>query len=96
MEQLRCNAYCIITGVQLFSSADLLFSFLKYNPDSFVCIFHQGFTAPEVVKKVVGKDGQQATLYPQFLMPLINLLSQGATDPFFAVLSYRNFKPEAL
>ena len=54
----------------------------------------QGFASIEVVKKVETKDGNTAAPYPQFIMPLVNLIFKGQSDPFFAVLGYRNFKPE--
>ncbi|KAJ6814259.1 uncharacterized protein M6B38_140680 [Iris pallida] len=51
----------------------------------FQCI--EGFTQPEVVKKSTGSVENSP------LDVLMRLLGMSATDPFYAVIAYRNFRP---
>lgn len=64
----------------------------------FQCV--EGFTEPEVLTQVPIPEGRQqdsgwldglAKALPQ---PLQALLTRSSSDPFYAVLAYRNFKPE--
>ena len=48
----------------------------------------QGFSMPETLTKVERKDGKPASSYPAFLQPLLSLFSS-PSDPFYAVLAYR-------
>jgi hypothetical protein len=65
----------------------------------FQCV--EGFTEPEVLLQVPIPEGQQqggllkglVQVLPQ---PLQQLLSRSGSDPFYAVVAYRGFKPEYL
>lgn len=60
----------------------------------FQCV--QGFTQPEVIRKLpTEKDGAAPqNQWPlNWIMQLTGLLSS-SSDPFYAVVAYRNFKPE--
>jgi hypothetical protein len=62
----------------------------------FQCV--EGFTEPEVLLQVPIPEGQDQGLLGGLLkalpQPLQQLLSRSSSDPFYAVLAYRNFKPE--
>lgn len=51
----------------------------------FQCV--DGFTQPEVVKKFPGKVDNSP------LSGIMRLLGMSGSDPFYAVIAYRNFKP---
>lgn len=56
----------------------------------FQCV--QGFTQPEVVRKLpLTKDAKQSNSPMGWIMRLLGFSS--GTDPFYAVIAYRNFKP---
>lgn len=61
----------------------------------------EGFTEPEVLLEVPlpperqdQGNGLLAGLVKVLPQPLQQLLSRSSSDPFYAVLAYRNFKPE--
>ncbi|KAK6798817.1 hypothetical protein RDI58_006520 [Solanum bulbocastanum] len=56
----------------------------------FQCI--KGFTEPEVIRKLPSNDDQENKSPLSKIMQLIGLLSS-SSDPFYAVIAYRNFKP---
>ncbi|KAH0654215.1 hypothetical protein KY290_011812 [Solanum tuberosum] len=56
----------------------------------FQCI--KGFTEPEVIRKLPSNDDQENKSPLSKIMQLIGLLS-ASSDPFYAVIAYRNFKP---
>lgn len=64
----------------------------------FQCV--EGFTEPEVLLQVPIPEGRQQQgglldgLVKVLPQPLQQLLSRSGSDPFYAVLAYRNFKPE--
>jgi len=65
----------------------------------FQCV--EGFTEPEVLLEVPIPEGRQQDgggllggLVKALPQPLQQLLSRSSSDPFYAVLAYRNFKPE--
>lgn len=66
----------------------------------FQCV--EGFTEPEVLLQVpIPEERQQGSgggflggLVQALPKPLQTLLSRSGSDPFYAVLAYRNFKPE--
>ncbi|PON64358.1 Methyltransferase type [Parasponia andersonii] len=52
----------------------------------------EGFTQPEVIKKTPAADAAQGDKLPfSWSMGLLGLIP--ASDPFYAVIAYRNFKP---
>ncbi|KAJ1395700.1 S-adenosyl-L-methionine-dependent methyltransferase [Sesbania bispinosa] len=52
----------------------------------------EGFTEPEVVRKVPTANGARENKSPiGWIMRLLGLMS--GSDPFYAVIAYRNFKP---
>ncbi|KAF8715104.1 hypothetical protein HU200_027658 [Digitaria exilis] len=53
----------------------------------FQCV--EGFTQPEVVRKLPSAGGSS----PSPLDALMRLFGVAGSDPFYAVISYRNFKP---
>ncbi|KAF8703483.1 hypothetical protein HU200_032290 [Digitaria exilis] len=53
----------------------------------FQCV--EGFTQPEVVKRLPSAGGSS----PSPLDALMRLFGVAGSDPFYAVISYRNFKP---
>lgn len=56
----------------------------------FQCI--EGFTKPEIVRKLPATDGAQEDRSPfGWIMRLLGLFS--GSDPFYAVIAYKNFKP---
>lgn len=54
----------------------------------FQCI--EGFTQPEIVRKLPAVDGDDKSPF-KWIMRLVGLLS--GSDPFYAVIAYKNFKP---
>ncbi|EFJ42486.1 hypothetical protein VOLCADRAFT_66880, partial [Volvox carteri f. nagariensis] len=50
-----------------------------------------GFTEPQVLTETLGEAG---SLVGRLLGPLTRLLQRSSSDPFYAVVSYRNFRPE--
>ena len=54
----------------------------------FQCV--EGFTQPEVVRRLPDSDGKSGS---SPLEALMRLFGQANSDPFYAVISYRNFKP---
>ena len=50
----------------------------------FQCV--EGFTQPEVVRELPAAGGSP-------LDAVMRLFSMASSDPFYAVISYRNFKP---
>ncbi|KAG0579016.1 hypothetical protein KC19_4G066300 [Ceratodon purpureus] len=56
----------------------------------FQCI--DGFTVPEVVKKLPDAKSSQNTSPNPFSF-ITNLFASAGRDPFYAVVAYRNFKP---
>lgn len=55
----------------------------------FQCV--EGFTQPEVVRRLPSDAGGKADSSP--LAALMRLFGQASSDPFYAVISYRNLKP---
>lgn len=55
----------------------------------FQCI--EGFTQPEVIRKLPNNDDQQNESPLNRIMQFIGLLP-ASSDPFYAVIAYRNFK----
>ncbi|KAI8029843.1 hypothetical protein LOK49_LG01G04103 [Camellia lanceoleosa] len=56
----------------------------------FPCI--EGFTKPEIVRKLPATGGAQEDRSPLgWIMRLLGLSS--GSDPFYAVIAYKNFKP---
>lgn len=53
----------------------------------FQCV--EGFTQPEVVRKLPSAGGSSASP----LDAVMRLFGVAGSDPFYAVISYRNFKP---
>ncbi|KAL5793285.1 hypothetical protein ACOSP7_001879 [Xanthoceras sorbifolium] len=52
----------------------------------------EGFTQPEIVRKLPGADAVEEQKSPfNWIMRLLGLLS--GSDPFYAVIGYKNFKP---
>ncbi|KAF3614007.1 putative nucleolin-like [Capsicum annuum] len=56
----------------------------------FQCV--EGFTQPEVISKLPTDDDQENKSPLSRIMRLIGLVS-ASSDPFYAVIAYRNFKP---
>ncbi|KAM3364037.1 hypothetical protein P3S68_018891 [Capsicum galapagoense] len=56
----------------------------------FQCV--EGFTQPEVIRKLPTDDDQENKSPLSRIMQLIGLVS-ASSDPFYAVIAYRNFKP---
>jgi hypothetical protein len=54
----------------------------------FQCV--EGFTQPEVVRKLPPAAGSSSASPLDAVMRLFGMAS---SDPFYAVISYRNFKP---
>jgi hypothetical protein len=56
----------------------------------------QGYTEPEVVLQVPLPAGQQQGSGLLQLLPkqLQQFFARASSDPFYAVLAYRNFKPD--
>ncbi|CAM0904152.1 unnamed protein product [Alopecurus aequalis] len=54
----------------------------------FQCV--EGFTEPEVVRRLPPSDGKSGS---SPLEALMRLFGQANSDPFYAVIAYRNFKP---
>lgn len=56
----------------------------------FQCI--EGFTQPEIVRKLPGTGGAKQEGGPfGWIVRLLGLMS--GSDPFYAVIAYKNFKP---
>ncbi|GAV84452.1 Methyltransf_11 domain-containing protein [Cephalotus follicularis] len=56
----------------------------------FQCV--EGFTQPKIIRKVQGAGGAREDKSPfGWIMRLLGLLS--GSDPFYAVIAYKNFKP---
>lgn len=57
----------------------------------FQCV--EGFTQPEIIRKVQPSDASSKEEKSPFdwIMRLLGLVS--GSDPFYAVVSYKNFKP---
>lgn len=53
----------------------------------FQCV--EGFTQPEIIRKLPGIQDDKSPL--SWIMGLLGLMS--ASDPFYAVVAYKNFKP---
>lgn len=59
-----------------------------------------GFTSPEVLKEItkrgqqVGDSNSGGGPLAMFLAPLTRLLQRTSSDPFYAVIAYRNFRRE--
>eukprot|EP00898_Chlorokybus_atmophyticus_P005716 jgi/Chlat1/6145/Chrsp41S05697 len=50
----------------------------------------RGFTQPEVITELENPPAQRR----DFISTLVKLFQRSSSDPFYAVVSYRNFKPE--
>ncbi|KAM0828003.1 hypothetical protein ACQ4PT_067826 [Festuca glaucescens] len=57
----------------------------------FQCV--EGFTRPEVVRRLPPSDAAGGKSGSSLLEALMRLFGQASSDPFYAVISYRNFKP---
>ncbi|KAF3956163.1 hypothetical protein ACB098_01G258400 [Castanea mollissima] len=56
----------------------------------FQCV--EGFTQPEIIRKLPATGGAQEDKSPfSWIMKLLGLLS--GSDPFYAVIAYKNFRP---
>lgn len=56
----------------------------------FQCV--EGFTQPEIIRKLPAPSGSGEDKSPfSWIMRLLGLLS--GSDPFYAVIAYKNFKP---
>ena len=56
----------------------------------FQCV--EGFTQPEIIRKLPAPAGSQEEKSPfRWIMRLLGLLS--GSDPFYAVIAYKNFRP---
>ena len=56
----------------------------------FQCV--EGFTQPEIIRKLPAPAGSQEEKSPfSWIMRLLGLLS--GSDPFYAVIAYKNFRP---
>lgn len=58
----------------------------------FQCV--DGFTQPEVLTEVKASSSRAAPAAPAWLQPLLKFFQRSSGDPFYAVVSYRNFKRE--
>lgn len=52
----------------------------------------EGFTQAEIIKKLPGAGGGAQGQGDDSLLRLLGLMLSGS-DPFYAVISYKNFKP---
>lgn len=52
----------------------------------------EGFTQPEIIKKLPGAGGGAQDQGGDSLLRLLGLMFSGS-DPFYAVIAYKNFKP---
>jgi hypothetical protein len=57
----------------------------------FQCV--EGFTQPEVVRRLPPSDAAGGKSGSSPLEALMRLFGQAGSDPFYAVIAYRNFKP---
>lgn len=57
----------------------------------FQCV--EGFTQPEVVRRLPPTDAAAGKSGSSPLEALMRLFGQAGSDPFYAVIAYRNFKP---
>lgn len=56
----------------------------------FQCV--EGFTQPEIVRKLPGTNKAQDEQSPfNWFLRLLGLMS--GSDPFYAIIAYKNFKP---
>ncbi|MCL7044135.1 hypothetical protein MKW94_021182 [Papaver nudicaule] len=59
----------------------------------FQCV--EGFTQPEVIRKIGSGGGDPAEQKSNFISQIMKLLGalSSSSDPFYAVVAYKNFKP---